>query len=263
MLTISVLLAVVEVGRVGLAGSGPDIAVAVVATVLFLPLHVWHLRYGLRGERPPGSYRTLAALAVVHVVTLWWIGPGWFYMLAALATSALIVLRPPWSWAVLAGCATAPVIVLHADRQETAFWSTSGLQWQYLSYSVVFRCFILFALIWLVAAAHQLAASRSALAAEAVEHERMRVESEVRESLEQHVHALATANVGPVRRWRIPTLRCRWPRCVTRSPCPGRRWQTCGPSSPKHAARQGMRMPRHGRSQGWRGAGGRRSDWDW
>jgi signal transduction histidine kinase len=193
VLTISVLLAVVEVGRVGLAGSTADVVVAVIATVLLLPLHVWHLRHGLRGERPPGSHRTLAVMAVVHAAALWWIGPIWCYMLAMLATSALIVLRPPWSWAVLAGCATAPLVLLNVDLGGPAFWLTWGLQWQYLSYSVVFRCSILFALIWLVAAAHQLAISRSALADEAVEGERRRVESEVRESLERHMQTLAPA----------------------------------------------------------------------
>ncbi|HWI70791.1 MAG TPA: hypothetical protein VNT55_02470, partial [Baekduia sp.] len=108
VLAVSALLAVVEVGRVGLTGSAADIAVAIVATTVFMPLHLWHLSYGVRGEQPPRSGATLAVIAAVNLVALIVIGQPWSFMLAVVATSALIVLRPPWSLAALAACMAAP-----------------------------------------------------------------------------------------------------------------------------------------------------------
>src|SRR3954454_17602458 len=156
VLTISVVLALVEIGRVALIDSTADVAVAVVATALFLPLHLNHLRYGLRGERPPRSGPTLAAMAVVHGVALVVIGPTWSFMLATLATSALVVLTPGWAALVLLACMAAPPVVVAAqDTTDTLFGANSA----YLAYSVAFRSIIQFALVWLVAAAAQLAAS--------------------------------------------------------------------------------------------------------
>ena len=190
VIAISVVLAAVEIGRVALVGSGTDVAVALVATALFLPLHLNHLRYGLRGERPPRSGPTLAAMAVIHAVALWVIGPTWSFMLATLATSALVVLTPGWAALVLAACMVAPPVVAAAQNSgDTVFGANSA----YLAYSVAFRSIIQFALVWLVAAAAQLAASRSALAADATERERERLEAEVRASLDRHLGGLADA----------------------------------------------------------------------
>ena len=96
-------------------------------------------------------------------------------MLAALATSALIVLRPRWSLAVLALCAAAPALI-HLVRPDLPI--PLGVSLFYLGFSVVFRASIQFTLVWLVAATHQLAQSREALAQEAVEIERARVEAD-------------------------------------------------------------------------------------
>src|SRR6185312_5353277 len=59
---------------------------------------------------------------------------------------------------------------------------------------VLFRAAIQFAIVWLAATAHQLAASRSALAADAVMEERVRLQREVRASLEQHLSGLRDAS---------------------------------------------------------------------
>ena len=187
VLCVSALLAVVEVGRVGLTGSVTDIAVAIGAASVFMPLHLWHLSYGVRGERPPHSGLTLAVIAVVNLVALVVIGRSWSFMLAVVATSALIVLRPPWSLAALATCMAAPAVIVWAEPGSHLPWSSTTT---YLMYSVLFRAVIQFAMVWLVAAVHQLAASRTALAADAVLEERTRLQREVRASLERHLVAL-------------------------------------------------------------------------
>src|SRR4051794_27771746 len=115
VLVLSALLVVIEVGRVGLAGDTAKTLIAVAAAAVFTPLHLWHLGYGVRGERPPHSGPTLAVMAAVHVVALVTIGVSWSFMLAVLATSALVVLRPRWSIVVLAACVVAPLVVTWAE----------------------------------------------------------------------------------------------------------------------------------------------------
>src|SRR4051795_9149707 len=147
VLAVSALLAVVEVGRVSLTGSTTDIAVAIAAVSVFMPLHLWHLSYGVRGERPPHSGATLAVIAGVNLVALVVIGQPWSFMLAVVATSALIVLRPPWSLAALAACMAAPAAIVWSEPgSRMAFSSTTT----YLMYSVLFRAAIQFSVVWLV-----------------------------------------------------------------------------------------------------------------
>ncbi len=190
VLLLSALLAVVEVGRVGLAGETSKTLVAVAAAGVFMPLHLWHLSYGLRGERPPHSGPTLAVMAAVHVVALVTIGVSWSFMLAVLATSALVALRPRWSLGVLAACVLAPLLVTWAEPGSGVGFTSSAA---YLMYSVLFRAAIQFAMVWLVAAVYQLAASRTALAADAVLNERAQLQLDVRASLERHLVGLRDA----------------------------------------------------------------------
>ena len=65
VLAFTVVLAVVEVDRIAVLYGARNIIIATVATAVWLPLHIWHLRYGLRGERPPRSLATLAVIAFV------------------------------------------------------------------------------------------------------------------------------------------------------------------------------------------------------
>ncbi|HWH94202.1 MAG TPA: histidine kinase [Baekduia sp.] len=190
VLCVSTVLAIVEVGRVGLTGSVTDIAVAIVAAAVFMPLHLWHLSYGVRGERPPHSGPTLALIAVVNLVALIVIGRSWSFMLAVVATSALIVLRPPWSQGALVACIAAPAVIVWTEPGGRLPWASTTT---YLMYAVLFRAAIQFAMVWLVAAVHQLAVSRTALAASAVLDERAQLQREVRASLERHLVALRDA----------------------------------------------------------------------
>lgn len=187
---LSIALAVVEVGRVGLTADGGPLAVAIVAAALFVPVHVRHLGYGLRGERPPNAVATLVFIAAVNLVALAVIGQAWSFMFAVLATSALIVVRPPWSFVILAACTGAPWLgaALQPDAGRS-FYSDAP----YLSYAIVLRAGVQFAIVWLAAAARQLAASRSALAAEATVSERLRLQDEVRRSLHGRLSALTGA----------------------------------------------------------------------
>jgi two-component system sensor histidine kinase DesK len=186
VLAFTVVLALVEVGRIAVLYSARYVIIAGLATAVWLPLHLWHLRYGLRGERPPRSGATLALIAVVQFAALGLIGPAWSFVLATLATSSLIVLRWPWSLLMLALCVVAPVpaALLHPG-------SIFGSNDAYLMVSVAFRSCLQFTLVWLVACARELVASRAVLAREAAQQEHARLEMSMRATLEQNLARLA------------------------------------------------------------------------
>ncbi|MDA0174247.1 histidine kinase [Solirubrobacter taibaiensis] len=187
VLAISALLVVVEVWRIALLDSAAETAFAAAAALAFFPLHARHLRYGLRGERPPHALATLAAMAAVHIAALAVIGPAWSFMLATLAVSALIVLPVRWALVAAAACALGPVAANALHPGEVA---ANGDTVQYLVVSVVFRSLLQFALVWLVTATHELMRSRTALAEAATERERARIEGEVRTALELRAERL-------------------------------------------------------------------------
>jgi two-component system, NarL family, sensor histidine kinase DesK len=182
VLAFTVVLALVEIGRIAVLHNARNLVIAAVATAVWLPLHLWHLRYGLRGERPPKSGATLAIIAVVQLTALALIGPAWSFMLATLATSSLIVLPWPWSLAMLAVCVVAPVpaVALHPEGALT-FGSNDA----YLMFSVAFRSSLQFTLVWLVASIRELAASRVVLARQAAQGEHARLEASMRATLER------------------------------------------------------------------------------
>jgi two-component system, NarL family, sensor histidine kinase DesK len=185
---LTVALAAVEVGRIAVTYGGRQLLIATVATVVFLPLHLWHLRYGMRGERPPRSGVTLAAIAIVQLAALALIGPAWTFMLAALATSSLIVLPRPWSWLAVVGCVCAP---LAANLLHPGYIATYGVTAFYLMWSETYRACLQFTLVWLVAGAHALVASRAVMAHEAAEREHARLEAAMSRSLERSLGGLA------------------------------------------------------------------------
>lgn len=182
VLALPVGLALVQIGRLQVLGTDRHLLVGVAALALCLPPHLWHLWWGLRGQRPRGAHWSLAAMAVVNVVALVLAGPILIYLIALLATSAVVVLPVRWAALTLATCAAAAVAALAlpaaASLQETTF----GAGW-YVAYTVVFQTVLLSSLVWLVAAAHQLQVTRSALVAARAERERTGLASGVATTL--------------------------------------------------------------------------------
>lgn len=146
---------------------------AVAAWVLagvFVPIHLGHVRYGVRDEAPLHGRLTFAVMLAVMVAGELIIGHVWTNMFASLVASALLVFRPPWSvaWAVGVTLACFPL--------GTGVFGEGG--W-YVTFVVVFRSATLFTLVWLVAGAHRLQVAREVLAERATARERARVDAEL------------------------------------------------------------------------------------
>lgn len=183
----SIVLPLLELARVatGRIPSPGHAAPALVATACYLPLHVRHVRHATRGTRPAGAQWTLLAMAVVIIGALPVIGTSWLTSLHALAVSALIILRPPWSLLVVAGllAAPAPLAIAFGDPQWAAFSTIS----------VVWRGASVFVLVWLTGAARRLQDARLVLAEQAIARERLRIDGELRRTLGAALDAIVVS----------------------------------------------------------------------
>lgn len=188
VIALSVACVLTRVGLVEHRGaSSSDFVAAILAALLFVPLHVWHLRFGLVSRRPPYARATFAAMVAIHAAALVVVGPAWVSLLGLLATSALIVLRPIPAVAVLAACAVSPAVM---GPLGGAFTNTNALN---LGYVVVMFAVVEFALVWLIAAAHQLRTTRQALVTAAEQQEAARIRDDVRAALDLELHEMRDA----------------------------------------------------------------------
>jgi hypothetical protein len=180
----SVLIPAVELWRYALNSTDTvHTWVGVAATLGYLPLHVRHVRYIAQGLRPPGAGWTVAAMTVVIVVVLPYLGALWLGQFHALAVSVLIVLRPPWSVALFGGIVvvqTPLAIVLdHADMAP------------FFTIATALKGLPVFLLIWLVGAVRRLGAARLALADRAVGRERSRIDEDLRRTVGAALESIA------------------------------------------------------------------------
>lgn len=179
VLVFSVLVPAVELWRIGVFGSGDDLAVGIVATAAYLPLHLRHVYHGLKGRRPRAAVATLGLMAVVMVAALLLIGQQWAFMFASLAVSALCALPTRWALPAAAAAVLWP-LPSYSWAPSIADGVYSG---PYLTLSLLFRATSLFTVIWLVAASRRLAGVRTALSAAAVRAEQAALQEDLRATL--------------------------------------------------------------------------------
>jgi two-component system sensor histidine kinase DesK len=161
-----------------------DAVVGITLTVVFVALHLRHVRYGLWGREVPYGGASLAAMTVVMLVGLVVVGPLWGRMFASLVASSLIVLRAPWSLLVAvtvvigAGFVSDPA----APVDEPAALIMATVAW---------RGVTLFVMVWFVASVRRLEAIRAELAADAVRRERERIDHDLHADLERSIANIA------------------------------------------------------------------------
>jgi two-component system sensor histidine kinase DesK len=175
----------VATGVMRIASTQPrDSLLAVVATLVFLPPHLRHAWFVAHGRRPRGALLSLGFMAVVIVAVLPVIGAQWLSALYPLAGSALLVLRPPWSLAAFGALAAAvPALAYVLGQPSWAF---------YFGLGVFLYGFMYATPVWLVAAIRELRAAQGALAEEAVARERLRLDTQLRQTLGSALDTIAT-----------------------------------------------------------------------
>jgi two-component system, NarL family, sensor histidine kinase DesK len=168
------------------AGGGADEGRwALAATACYLPLHLHHVYWAARGERPPAGRWTLLALAAVVTAAVPLAGTNWLPVFAVVAAGAMLVLRWPWSLLAAAGVtvAQAPLAVA-VNSPVTAAPA-------YYVHTVWWRASALFLPIWLLGAIRQLEATRRSLAEDAVVAERVRIDGDLRSTVGTALDSIA------------------------------------------------------------------------
>jgi two-component system sensor histidine kinase DesK len=140
-----------------------------------IPLHIRHVIYGLRGERPPAGVWTLIALAIINAFAAEVVGSAWSFQFASLVVSILIVVPGAWGVVLAAGVVMWPIIIAgpywYADHPTFA-----GI---YLAFAVVWRATTQYVPLRLVAAIRALDVAGRELESRAVVQARVRIDAEL------------------------------------------------------------------------------------
>jgi signal transduction histidine kinase len=158
---------------------------ALVATALYLPFHLYLAYRAARGQRPEHGLLALGIVTVVIAAATPMVGPYWLPIYEVVVVSAVIVLRPPWSFAAagavivaqapLVGALGSPIVSAESYYMLTVFWRSASV----------------FVPLWLVGTIVQLQTTRRALAEDAVVRERLRIDDELRTTVGAALEGIA------------------------------------------------------------------------
>ena len=160
---------------------------AAVAMIVTMPLHLRHVTFGLRSERPAAHAWTLAVMAAANLAAGILVGRIWALQFASLAASILIVVRGPAAFALAGAAALAPLLLA---RTSLGAWQKVFTEYgetfpgTYVALAICWRTVTLYVPVRLVAMIRQIEAARRALESRAVIQTRTRIQRDLRSGLE-------------------------------------------------------------------------------
>ena len=162
--------------------SGPvaNLRAGLLATAITIPLHVRHLIYGVRGERPPAGAWTLTAMAVVTVAAAFLAGEVWMREFSPLAVSILIVVPGVRGFLLTVAVVLAPMFLAGPHWYATPDHPLPGV---YLAFVIIWRTTTQYVPLRLLAALRALESAGDELETRAVVQARVRIDSEVRKGV--------------------------------------------------------------------------------
>ena len=169
-----------------IAADPTELGQAVAASVAFacyLPLQLWLVASAARGRRGRPQYIALAAMAAVIFAAMPLIGIGWIGINIVLAALTLVTIPRPWSFVLFGAFLIVPIPLTFAfGRPDWALYFAMGL--------------LLFAVplavgISLVDSARELEDARRELARQAVRRERLRIDSELGQTVGAGLESIA------------------------------------------------------------------------
>lgn len=173
---VNIALSLIDVWRLVYVPLPPTIIrAAALFIAIGIPLHIRHVVYGLRGERPPAGAWTLLALAIVNALAAEVVGNAWSFQFASLVVSILIVVPGIWSVVLAVAVVMWPILIAgpywHADQPTYA-----GI---YLAFAVVWRATTQYVPLRLLAAIRALDVAGRELESRAVVQARVRIDAEL------------------------------------------------------------------------------------
>jgi hypothetical protein len=177
---LNIMLSVIDVWRPAFVPAPPGaLQAGVMAAVVAVPLHIRHVLYGLRGERPPAGIWTLALLVLVNTIAIRFVGPVWLMQLASLVVSILIVVPGMWGLPLAAAVTLSP-FGLVGVQWYSADLGNAGT---YLVFAILWRATTQYVPLRLTAAIRALDMAGRELEARAVVEARVRIDTELRTSV--------------------------------------------------------------------------------
>lgn len=177
---VNIALSVIDVWRLAYLPAAPGaLRSALIAAALAIPLHIRHVIYALRGERPPFGTWTLSLLAAINVVALQLVGPAWIFQFASLAVSILVVVPG------IAGVLLAAAVVISPVLLQGPHWFAppGALAGFYLMFAITWRATTQFVPLELLAAIRGLDLASRELESRAVVQTRVRIDADLREGV--------------------------------------------------------------------------------
>jgi two-component system, NarL family, sensor histidine kinase DesK len=154
-----------------------EVAIATGATLAYLPAYLWNIRCAARGEQTLGWWSLLMIAGCVALPTAK-VGAPWLLSYHVIAVTAVVVLPGLWSWLAFAAVVVAQIPL--AIALENPIPSAPS----YFAITVVWRSATLLVPLWLVNTTRELRASRFRLAEQATLQERIRIDDDLRRSIQ-------------------------------------------------------------------------------
>jgi two-component system, NarL family, sensor histidine kinase DesK len=164
-------------------GTTGDVIMAAGATLAYLPAYLWNIRCAARGEQTLGWWSLLMIAGCVALPTAR-VGALWLLSYHVIAVTTVVVLPRLWSWLAFAGVVVAQIPL--ATALENPIPSAP----LYFAITVVWRSATILAPLWLVNTTRQLRASRLRLAEQATLQERIRIDDDLRRSIQPALGAI-------------------------------------------------------------------------
>jgi two-component system, NarL family, sensor histidine kinase DesK len=176
--------AVLQVGLIAeTPGTTDDLVLAAGATLVYLPVYLWNIRCATRGERTLGWWSVLLVASCVALPTAQ-VGALWLLSYHVIAVTAVVVLPRRWSWLAFATVVVAqlPLAIVIENPIPSAPL--------YFAITVVWRSATILVPLWLLNMGRELRASRLRLAEQATLQERIRIDDDLRDSIQPALGAI-------------------------------------------------------------------------
>jgi len=160
--------------QIFVSGRG-DVRAAIITAVLAVSLHLRHLAYAIRGERPPAGTWTLAALAIVSAAGAYFAGDTWVREFGLLAVSIVIVVPGLWGYILAAVVIASPLFIV-----GTQWFVDAPFGGWYLTFAILWRTVTQIVPLRLLSALRALDSASKELEARALVQVRVRIDGDLR-----------------------------------------------------------------------------------
>jgi two-component system, NarL family, sensor histidine kinase DesK len=160
-----------------------EVAIATGATLAYLPAYLWNIRCAARGEHTLGWWSVLMIAGCVALPTAR-VGAVWLLSYHVIAVTTVVVLPRLWAWLGFAAVVVAQIPLATALKSPLPSASL------YFTITVVWRSATILVPLWLVNTTRELRASQFRLAEQATLQERIRIDDDLRRSIQPALGAI-------------------------------------------------------------------------